>query len=92
MLCILAGLNAEAQEVIKRTTRKPRKARTQQPAKAKTETETFQSTNGKMKAHTLTEQEEIEMEQKEKINAPQVNHGVNENMPPLSPSNGNGNK
>lgn len=51
--------------------------------------DTFTSRNGTMKAHTMTKEEELARE-KEKINATQVNHGVNENMPPLSPSNGNG--
>ncbi|GAA4456392.1 hypothetical protein [Rurimicrobium arvi] len=51
--------------------------------------DTFRSRNGKMNAHTITKDEE-EAREKEKINATQVNHGINENMPPLSPSNGNG--
>lgn len=50
--------------------------------------DTFHSRNGKMKAHTMSKEEEL-VREKEKINATQVNHGINENMPPLSPSNGN---
>lgn len=51
--------------------------------------DTFYSRGGKMKAHTMTKEEEMARE-KEKINATQVNHGINENLPALSPSNGNG--
>lgn len=50
--------------------------------------DTFHSRNGTMKAHTMTKEEE-QAREKEKINATQVNHGINENLPPLSPSNGN---
>lgn len=51
--------------------------------------DTFPSRNGIIKARTMSKEEEMVRGQG-KMNATQVNQGLNENMPRLSPSTGSG--